>query len=66
MTYANFGAAFPIQDEDAIDIVHREMVKKEYDIVHDPLNYTAIATMPTECFKLQKKYFVAFVKDRAF
>ena len=37
---------FSINDEEAIDIVHGEMLRQDFDFM-DKLNYSVIAAMPS-------------------
>ena len=42
---------FSIMDEDAIDLVHGEMLREDFD-ANNPLNYSAISLMPSEIYKI--------------
>eukprot|EP00347_Sterkiella_histriomuscorum_P001579 403371486 len=63
-SFQSFGVPFSIKDEDAIDIVHGEMLREDFDM-NDPLNYSIISEMPTDLIKVKKRYFQSFVKERA-
>ncbi len=55
---------FSINDEDAIDLVHGEMMREDFDF-ESALNYSVISVMPSELYQVQKRYFLNFVKERS-
>ncbi|CDW79643.1 UNKNOWN [Stylonychia lemnae] len=63
-TYQSFGVAYSVKDEEAIDIVHGEMLREDFDM-NDALNYSVMSVMPCEMLKIKKRYFLCFVQERA-
>ena len=53
-----------MKDEEAIDIVHGEMLREDYGI-NEALNYSVMSVMPCEILKIKKRYFTSFVQERA-
>jgi len=54
--FQSFGPPFSICDEDAIDIVYGDMLREDFEIT-EPVNYSAMAVMPSELLVISKAAF---------
>lgn len=61
-SYQTFGVAFPYQDENSIEIYTGAVLRQEFDLIKDPVNYTAITSIPTEFYKIDLTNFMQLVQ----
>ena len=56
-SYQTFGIPFPRKNEDHIEIYSGSVLNEEFDLRDDLSNYSAITSLPSEIYLVDKKIF---------